>query len=242
MDKINCYRDFFIHEKHVSKGFEKRNEKIPEAWYQIPVYYKGATSNFIGHEEEIMWPSYTQVLDYELELGIVIGKDGFNIQKNEAMTHIFGLTILNDISARDIQRKEMSVRLGPSKGKDFCTVIGPWIVTMDEFNWKMPDLKMTAKVNGSEWSRGQSGDGHYTISDMIGFASSEEWLCAGDLLGSGTVGTGCGLELERYPNPGDIIELEIEKIGILRNKVGQKRKEISWITSNLPEHSANKPT
>jgi 2-keto-4-pentenoate hydratase/2-oxohepta-3-ene-1,7-dioic acid hydratase in catechol pathway len=222
LDKITSYRDFFAHEKHVAKGFEKRGEPIPPAWYEIPAYYKGSTQGFIGPDEEILWPSYTDLLDYELELGMVIGKEGINIAEEDALEHIFGLTILNDISARDIQRKEMAVRLGPAKGKDFCSVLGPVIVTMDEFDFKEPNLLMTATINGTEWSRGFSGDAHYSFSKMIAHVSQDEWLMPGDLFGSGTVGTGCGLELDKWIKSGDTIDLFIEGIGHLVNKVGTK--------------------
>lgn len=224
IDQIPVYRDFFVHEKHVKKGFEKRGEPVPQEWYEMPVYYKGNPASFIGPEEEIMWPIYTDKLDYELELAAIIGKPGKNIHKSQAMEHIFGFTILNDISARDIQRKEMKVRLGPSKGKDFCGVLGPYIVTIDEFENKNPNLLMQAFVNGKKWSEGNSGDGHYTFSQMIEFASQEELLQAGDLIGSGTVGTGCGLELDKWIQAGDEIEFVVEKIGRLKNKVGTKRK------------------
>jgi 2-keto-4-pentenoate hydratase/2-oxohepta-3-ene-1,7-dioic acid hydratase in catechol pathway len=140
LDCISSYRDFFTHEKHVKTGFEKRKEPIPPAWYEIPAYYKGATTGFIATNDMIPWPSYTQELDYELELGVVIARDGKNIKAADAHKYIFGYTILNDISARDIQRKEMSIRLGPAKGKDFCSIMGPVIVTADEFNGKDPDL------------------------------------------------------------------------------------------------------
>lgn len=223
IDKIETYRDFFVHEKHVATGFKRRNEPIPEAWYELPVYYKGPTVGFIGTQEEILWPSYTDVLDYELELGMIIGRDGKNIKEEEAHKHIFGFTILNDVSARDIQRKEMTVRLGPSKAKDFCSVIGPVIVTPDELGTFEPNLTMTAKINGEEWSRGQSGDARFTWAQMIAFASKDEWLLASDFLGSGTVGTGCGLELDKWIKQGDIVELEIEKIGKITNKVGLKQ-------------------
>jgi 2-keto-4-pentenoate hydratase/2-oxohepta-3-ene-1,7-dioic acid hydratase in catechol pathway len=224
LDKISVYRDFYAHEKHVAKGFEKRKEPIPEAWYEIPAYYKGATEGFIGPEEEILWPSYTNVLDYELELAVVVSKEGQNIKAEKATDHIFGFTILNDISARDIQKKEMAIRLGPAKGKDFCSIIGPVITTIDEFGGKEPDLLMTAKINGEEWSRGQSGDSHFTFSQMIEHVAMDEWLLPGDLLGSGTVGTGCGLELDKWIQEGDVLELEVESIGVLKNKVGKKRK------------------
>ena len=226
LDNIPVYRDFYIHEKHVKKGFEKRGEEVPQAWYELPVYYKGSTQGFIGNEDVIPWPSYTDKLDYELELGIVIAQDGKNIRAENAMDYIFGLTILNDISARDIQKKEMSVRLGPSKGKDFCSVLGPYIVTMDEFEHKEPALKMQAFINGQLWSDGLTSNGHYTLAQMIEFAAKEEWLRAGDLLGSGTVGTGCGLELDRWIKSGDTIELKIDGLGSLKNTVG--KKSIEW--------------
>lgn len=220
LDQINMYRDFYAHEKHVKKGFEKRNEPVPAAWYEIPAYYKGGNTGFIGTDEMIPWPYYSQQLDYELELGVVIGRDGKNIKAENIKHHIFGFTILNDISARDIQRKEMSIRLGPAKGKDWCSIIGPVIVTFDEFNYEEPNLLMTAAVNDQEWSRGQSGDSHYSWGEMIEHLAMEEWVRATDLLGSGTVGTGCGLELDKWIQPGDKLELSIERIGSLKNIVG----------------------
>jgi 2-keto-4-pentenoate hydratase/2-oxohepta-3-ene-1,7-dioic acid hydratase in catechol pathway len=168
----------------------------------------------------IPWPYYSQQLDYELELGVVIGRDGKDVKASDIKKHIFGFTILNDISARDIQRKEMSIRLGPAKGKDWCSVMGPVIVTFDEFNYQEPDLLMTAHVNGEEWSRGQSGDSHYSWGEMIEHMAMEEWIRATDFIGSGTVGTGCGLELDKWIKPGDMLELSIERIGTLKNIVG----------------------
>jgi 2-keto-4-pentenoate hydratase/2-oxohepta-3-ene-1,7-dioic acid hydratase in catechol pathway len=225
LDKVTSYRDFYTHEKHVAKGFEKRNEPIPKAWYEIPAYYKGSTTGFIGDGEIALWPKYSDKLDYELELACIIGNAGKNIEEDEAHNYIFGFTILNDISARDIQKKEMAVRLGPAKGKDFCSIIGPVITTADEFNFEEPNLLMTATINGEEWSRGQSGDAYYTWNQMIAHASAEEWLLPGDLLGSGTVGTGCGLEIDKWIQPGDKIELFVEKIGTLTNIIGTPTKE-----------------
>jgi len=223
MDKIETYRDFYAHEKHVKKGFEKRGEEIPPAWFEIPAYYKGPAHGFIGNEEEVLWPSYTDILDYELELGMVIGRSGKNIKEKDASKHIFGFTILNDISARDIQKKEMAVRLGPAKGKDFCSVLGPVITTFDEFNFQEPNLLMTAKINDQEWSRGHSGDAHFSWAQMIAHVSQDEWVLPNDLFGSGTVGTGCGLELDKWIKPGDKIELEVEGIGKLTNIIGKKK-------------------
>ncbi|WP_408098640.1 fumarylacetoacetate hydrolase family protein [Peredibacter sp. HCB2-198] len=220
LDEIAMYRDFYAHEKHVKKGFEKRKEEVPPAWYEIPAYYKGGNTGFIGQDDIIPWPFYSQQLDYELELGVVIGRDGKNVKAKDIKKHIFGFTILNDVSARDIQRKEMSIRLGPAKGKDWCSIMGPVIVTYDEFNYEEPNLLMTASVNGEEWSRGQSGDSHYSWGEMIEHMGMEEWIRATDFIGSGTVGTGCGLELDKWIKPGDKLELSIEKIGTLKNIVG----------------------
>lgn len=225
LDKIGVYRDFFTFEKHVAKGFARRGETIPKEWYEFPVYYKGNPNSFIGTNQVIPWPSYSALLDYELELAVVIGREGKNIREENALNHVFGISILNDISARDIQKKEMAVRLGPSKAKDFCTILGPVIVTMDEFNYKMPNLKMEAFLNGEKWSEGYSGDAYFSFSQMISFASLEEWILPGDLLGSGTVGTGCGLELDRWPKMGDKIELKVERIGSITNVFGNKNIE-----------------
>lgn len=222
LDRIQMYRDFYAHEKHVKKGFEKRNEPIPEAWYEIPAYYKGANTGFIGTGDLIPWPSYSDQLDYELELGLVISRDGKNIKAKDAHRHIFGYTILNDMSARDIQRKEMAIRLGPAKGKDWCSIMGPVIVTADEFGGSEPNLLMTAAVNGDEWSRGHSGDAHFSWGEMIEHVAKDEWIRSCDFMGSGTVGTGCGLELDRWIKSGDLLELTVEKIGTLRNIVGTK--------------------
>jgi len=222
LQKIPTYRDFYAHLKHVEVGFKKRNEPVPPAWFEIPAYYKGATSGFIGPEDEVPWPSYTEILDYELELGMVIARDGYNIKEMDAIDHIFGFTILNDISARDIQKKEMAIRLGPAKGKDFCSIIGPVITTIDEFDFQEPNLLMTAKVNGEEWSRGFSGDSHYSWAQMIHHVSKDEWVRSGDLFGSGTVGTGCGLELGKWPAPGDLLELTVEGIGTLKNRIAKR--------------------
>lgn len=224
LDDIPTYRDFYAHEKHVAVGFKKRGEPIPEAWFEIPAYYKGSTVGFIGDQENILWPSYTEILDYELELGCVISRDAYNVKEKDASKYIFGFTILNDISARDIQKKEMSIRLGPAKGKDFCSILGPVITTFDEFKNKEPNLKMQAHLNGELISEGQSGDSRYSFSQMIEHVSKDEWVLAGDLFGSGTVGTGCGLENGHFLKDGDSIELTIEKIGTLKNQVVRQGK------------------
>ncbi|MBI9075949.1 MAG: fumarylacetoacetate hydrolase family protein [Desulfatibacillum sp.] len=192
----------------------------PKIWYKFPVYYTGNPLCMVGPEHDIQWPAYSRKLDYELELGIFIGKTGKNISREDAASHIAGYTIFNDFSARDMQMKEMGGRLGPAKGKNFDTsyVTGPWLVTPDE----IPDpynLTMIARVNGEEWSRGNSGDMYHKFEDMIRHISQDETLYPGEFIGSGTVGGGCGLELDRWLAPGDVVELEIQGLGVLKNRV-----------------------
>ncbi|MFN8615045.1 MAG: fumarylacetoacetate hydrolase family protein [Vampirovibrionales bacterium] len=214
------FRDFYAFEEHVRNGFARRKEPIPEPWFELPVYYKGNPASMIGPDELIPWPRYTQKLDYELEFACVIGKAGVNISENNAKQYIAGYCIVNDTSARDIQRQEMLCRLGPAKAKDFATVLGPWLVTPDEVGDPY-NLTMTATVNGEEWSRGHSGSIHWTFEQMIAHASQDEWLYPGDVIASGTVGRGCGLELDRWIQPLDRIVLSIDKLGVLENTVGE---------------------
>jgi len=211
-------RDFYAFETHVKKGFEKRGEPMPEEWYQIPVYYKSGHHNIIGTGEDVAWPSFTQKFDYELELAAIIGKQGSNIPAGRASEYIAGFAVMNDFSARDIQRQEMKVRLGPAKGKDWCTGLGPYLVTPDEIGDPY-NLRMTARINGELWSDGNSGTIHWKFEQMIEFLSKDDTIYPGDVIGSGTVGAGCGLELDRWVKRGDVIELEIEKIGVLQNRV-----------------------
>ena len=219
-------RDFLCFEEHLRNSFAQaermtgRKFEIPAVWYEQPIYYKANRFSVIGPDEEIRWPGYADVLDYELELACVIGRSGVDISRGDAASHIFGYTIFNDVSARDAQLREMAGQLGPAKGKDFDTgnVFGPWIVTADEIGDPY-DLTMVARVNGEEWSRGHSGTMHHRFEDVIAFVSQSETLHPGEILGSGTVGTGCGLEQGRSLSPGDIVELEIERIGVLRNRI-----------------------
>ncbi len=219
-------RDFLAFEQHLigafamAERFTGRSLEIPAVWYQQPIYYKANRFSVVGPDADVRWPSYSQLLDYELELACVIGKPGVDIAREEAAGHIFGYTIFNDVSARDAQATEMEGQLGPAKGKDFDTgnVFGPWIVTADEIGDPY-DLTMVARVNGEEWSRGHSGTMHHRFEDIIAFVSRSETLHPGEILGSGTVGGGCGLELGRFLNPGDVIELEVERIGVLRNRI-----------------------
>ena len=220
------YRDCLVFEEHLKNSFAQaekltgRRFSVPDVWYEQPIYYKGNRLSFIGHEETVHWPGYAEHLDVELELAIVIGKGGADIPAARAAEHIFGYTVLNDVSARDAQLIEMAGQLGPAKGKDFDTgnVLGPWIVTADEIAHPAA-LDMAVHVNGERWGGGNSGDMHHDFADIIAFISRSETLHPGEVIGSGTVGTGCGLESGRRLAPGDRFELSVEKIGTLANTI-----------------------
>jgi 2-keto-4-pentenoate hydratase/2-oxohepta-3-ene-1,7-dioic acid hydratase in catechol pathway len=198
--------------------------RLNRTWYEHPIYYKSNRFSVVGTDAEVRIPSYTEQFDYELEWGIFIGKQGKEIPEEHARGYIGGYAIFNDFSARDIQIKEQRGRLGPAKGKDFDTgnSIGPFLVTPDE----VPDpyiLSMKARVNNEEWSRGTSSDMHWTFEQIIAYVSRSETLYPGEFIGSGTCsggqGSGCGLEIGRFLKEGDVVELEVDGLGILRNKV-----------------------
>jgi len=210
-------RDFIAFEDHIKTVRARRGDEVPPAWYELPVYYKGNYRALLGHDQQLTWPRFTERLDYELELACIVGKEGIDILDDQAESFIGGYAVMNDWSARDIQARESSVGLGPSKGKDFGTSVGPWLVTPDEFNPN--DARMTARINGELWSDGNIGQIHWSFPKMIAHVSMDERIYPGDILGSGTVGGGCGLELDRWLQPGDLVELEVEGIGLLRNRV-----------------------
>jgi 2-keto-4-pentenoate hydratase/2-oxohepta-3-ene-1,7-dioic acid hydratase in catechol pathway len=212
-----AFRDCLTFEGHKQAGARRRNTTVDPLWYEMPSSYKGNRLTIIGPGEDLKWPRYTEKLDYELEIAILIGKRGKDIPETEGLDHIFGFTVMNDFSARDIQMKEMSLWLGPHKGKDFGTAIGPCVVTRDEFDHT--DAVMTARVNGEEWSRGNAGDMHFSWGRVLEHLSMEEELLPGELIGSGTVGTGCGADLDKWIQPGDVLDLEIEGIGVLSNRI-----------------------
>jgi len=228
-------RDGYAFEQHVKTANRNRGRDVPPEWYKFPVFYFSNTSNIFGPNDEIPYPANSQALDYELEIAVVIGKPGKNIQPEQAAEHIFGYTIFNDWSARDIQRQEMAVGLGPAKGKDFASSFGPYLVTADEFSDKKTDkpgvyeLEMMARINGETRSEGNFSDMYWSFGDILARASLGVELRPGDVIGSGTVGTGCLLELTRaegpWLQPGDVVELEIEGLGVLRNVVGKKKNE-----------------
>jgi fumarylacetoacetate (FAA) hydrolase len=225
------YRDFYAFERHVRTMWERRGQEIPEAWYRLPIFYFSNTSELRGPGEPVWAPGGSEELDYELEVGALIDTPAANLAADRAEAAIGGYFILNDWSARDLQRDESAVRLGPAKGKDFAASIGPWLVTPDELEDRRtpgangPDLTMTASVRTAdgrvvETSRGTWGSIHHGFGAMVARASADARLRPGDILGSGTVGGGCLLEiregtLDRYLEPGDEVTLEIERLGRL---------------------------
>lgn len=219
-------RDCLVFEGHLKNGMAQREkrtgvkETIPEVWYRQPIYYKCNRFSVAGPDTSVVWPKYSKLMDFELELACVIGRSGKDIARENALDHIFGFTIFNDFSARDAQFAEMAGRLGPAKGKDFDggNILGPWIVTRDEIG-DPHALNMEVRVNGERWGGGNSASMHHKFPDILAHISDSETLYAGEVIGSGTVGTGSGNEMGRYLKSGDVVELEIEKIGVLRNRV-----------------------
>ncbi len=205
-------RDFYAFEQHVKTARGARGLEVPAEWYEEPVFYFSNPAAIFGPEDTVPYPRGTDELDYELEVAAIVGADGA----------IGGFTVMNDWSARDLQRSEMRVGLGPAKGKDFATSLGPVVVTPDEFDGSAG--AMVARVNGEERSRGDLGSMYFTWERILRRAALNTRLLPGDVIGSGTVGTGCILELGdgRWLQPGDVVELEVEGIGVLRNSVGPR--------------------
>ncbi len=222
-------RDFYAFEQHVRTARQRRGLEMHPDWYELPVFYFTNPSTILGPDDLVAMPR-TSALDYELEVAAVLGVDGSDLGEDEALDAIAGYTIFNDFSARDLQRREMALGLGPAKAKDFASALGPYLVTPDELGGtrQRPAASMVARVNGEEWSRGELADIHHSFATLIAYASRDSRVRAGDVIGSGTVGTGCILELslvhgsERYPwlRSGDVVELEVDGIGVLRNTIG----------------------
>jgi len=221
-------RDFYAFEGHVKTMWERRGGTVPEAWYRLPIFYFSNVSEIRGPDEPVWCPAASQELDYELEVAALIDTPVRDVSSERGEEAIGGVLIFNDWSARDLQREETTVRLGPAKGKDFASSIGPWLVTPDELSEnrmaKGYDLAMTATVNGIELSRGTWADIQFSFGEMIARASADVQLRPGDLIGSGTVGTGCLLEvrdeiLKRYLEPGDVVTLSVERLGALTTPI-----------------------
>ena len=224
-----AFRDFYAFEQHVKAARKLRKLDMHPDWYKIPIFYFSNPNCCYGHGENIPYPNGTTELDFELEFAVIIGNGGSNIKSSEANKVIAGYTILNDWSSRNLQREEMPMSLGPAKGKDFASSFGPYMVTPDEIEsaWKDDGklhLQMTCHVNGKKVSDGNTNDLYHSFGDMIERASMNTKLIPGEYIGSGTVGTGCILELRPenaggWLKKGDIVTLEIERLGILENKI-----------------------
>jgi 2-keto-4-pentenoate hydratase/2-oxohepta-3-ene-1,7-dioic acid hydratase in catechol pathway len=215
-------RDFLAFESHLKGALGRLGRPIPDEWYEVPAYYKGMPDTVIGPEAEIPWPAWTERLDHELELAAVIGRRCKDVPASEARECVFGYTIWNDVSARDVQTRELPVGMGPGKAKDWdgANVLGPCLVTADELD--ASELRMEVRVDGERWGGDSSASMHWSFADMIAYASRSQTLYPGELLGSGTAAGGSGLELDRELRPGNVVELEIEGIGVLRNRIGQR--------------------
>ena len=216
-------RDFLAFEGHMKAALTRLGREIPAEWYEVPAYYKGMPDTVIGPEQEIPWPPWTERLDHELELAAVIGPEAVrDLTPANAHTAIFGWTIWNDMSARDVQARELPIGMGPGKAKDWdgSNVLGPCIVTADELD--ASNLRMTVRVNGETWGEASSGAMHYSFGDLIAYASRSQTLHPGEVIGSGTAPGGSGIELDRWLAPGDVIEMEIEGVGVLRNTIATK--------------------
>jgi 2-keto-4-pentenoate hydratase/2-oxohepta-3-ene-1,7-dioic acid hydratase in catechol pathway len=224
-------RDFYAFEQHVRTARQRRGLEMHPDWYEIPVFYFSNPYATVGPNDAIRIPPGSNALDYELEIAAVVGRGGSNLSPEEAERCIAGFTIMNDWSARDLQRREMVLSMGPVKGKDFATSLGPVLVTPDELEPfrkdRAYDLTMTALVNGVEYSRASFADIFWSVPEMLAYASRGTRIASGDVVGSGTCGTGCILELslvhgeETYPwlRPGDVVELSVDQLGTLRNHV-----------------------
>jgi fumarylacetoacetate (FAA) hydrolase len=229
LPRLGSLRDFYAFEAHVRSAYSIRSREVPPEWYKFPVFYFSNPNAIFSPGGLVPHPAYTRALDYELEIACIIDKPGVDIPVEKAEEYVFGYTIFNDWSARDVQQEEMRVGLGPAKGKDFASSLGPSVVTPDELADRATgrpgvyDLEMVARVNGEERSRGNWKDIHYSFGELIARASEGCYLLPGDVLGSGTVGTGCLLELTKgegpWLQPGDLVELEIERMGVLSNRV-----------------------
>lgn len=224
-------RDGYGFEGHVRSMWERRGASVPEIWYRLPVFYFSNVSEIRGPDEPVWAPRGCEELDFELEVAALVDTPAMDLTPERVAEAIGGFTIFDDWSARDLQREETALRLGPAKGKDFASSFGPWLVTPDELedarSERGYDLAMSARINGQEVSRARWSDAVHGFAGLIARASADVHLRPGDLFGSGTVGTGCLLEvrestLGRYLLPGDVVELEVERLGTLRSPIVER--------------------
>ena len=219
LPRPNSLRDFLVIEEHLRNARRGLglDEAPPPEWYKLPAHYKGNVDAIYGPEDEVPYPAFTEKLDYELEICAVVGRAGRRVRARDATPYIAGFTLYNDWSARDMQLRESSVGIGPGISKDLGSSIGPCIVTADA--WDRNTARLEARVDGERWSEGTLAAMHFSFEEIIEFVTMEATMQPGDLLGSGTIGLGCGLEQNRFLQPGSVVELEAEGIGLLRNRL-----------------------
>ena len=244
---IGSFRDFYAFEQHVSTCRARRGLDMIPQWYDQPVFYFSNHRSLVGDGAQVYAPAGCDELDFELEIGVVIGKAGRDIAEADAWDHVLGLVVVNDLSARDLQRSEMKVGLGPAKGKDFATAVGPAVVPLGEVQDRIDEkgglaLEMACRVNGERLSLGNAADQHFTWPQIIAQASRDAALCPGDLLGSGTVGTGCILELGPentggWLKPGDRVEMEIERVGTLTTHIIERPAGLLAASRAVTDHA-----
>jgi len=227
-------RDSLTFNGHIKNFFGNVMKTLPaRAVYERPGYFKGTTSTIFGHDETIPFPSFTEQLDYELEIGYVIGRSGRNVSPEDAWQHVFGITIFNDWSLRDVQKLESPIGMGAQHSKDFAYGIGPWITTLDEIP-SIIGLTGQVRVNGEVWSDTRVEDFIWTPEETVAYASQLNGIQPGDLIGSGTMAFGAGVELGRFLQPGDVLELELEGVGTLRNRIAAEKESPSWWPTPRP--------
>jgi fumarylacetoacetate (FAA) hydrolase len=217
-----AFLDFYAFEEHVRNARARRGLEVPPEWYTFPIYYRSNHRSFLGHGGEVFFPPDEEKMDYELEVAAIIGAPLHECTPAEAESAIAGFCLLNDWSARALQREVMKIGLGPSKAKDFGTSLGPWLVTPDEVG-DFEDVELAARVNGETWSKGSPGAMHWRWGELLAYAAEDAAFEPGDVFGSGTLGGGCGLEMDRFLAPGDVVELDGgERFGVLAGTVRRR--------------------
>ena len=221
-------RDSLTYPAHMENFTKSVGGSLPDPQiFKTPPYFKGSVSMIYGHGEEVPYPSYTDFLDYELEIGIIVGRQGHNLNPEQAAEHIFGYTIFNDFSARDVQKGEMGAGMGPQKGKDFAFGIGPWVTTADEIG-SLADLNAFVRINGELVSSTGAGGATFGPAELVAWVSVSDNVLPGDLIATGTLPNGSGLEVGRSLKPGDIVELQLDRVGVLKTPIGEPEVAPWW--------------
>ncbi len=233
-------KDFFAFEDHALAAAKRSGKSLPEVWYELPCYFKTNPREIYGPGDELPWPSYTRKLDFECEVACVVGREGRDLGPEQAAGHIFGYMLYNDLSARDIQKKELALGMGPGKGKDFANAFGPWLVTADEAD--PAEIELTVRVNDEEWSIGHFRDQYWKFPLLLSHLSQGETVYPGDVFGSGTFHKGCGLDLDRWIKPGDRLEFSSAALGTLKNTVGAPKSRRRLDYRKQTAHHGCSPT